>query len=377
MTPTTRSASNKRLKVDASNTASNTATATAAATAATSESSYAYPYQNVPTLSLSKPGEEQVAMPQIGFGTYKFKKGSGDAEKAVLEALKVGYRHIDTAFIYGGEQTEREVGNALKKSAMAQNGPSRSELFITTKQWRAYHGYERTKECLGKSLKRLQLDYVDLYLMHWPGPNNYKSDDAASTLSNIEHLRAESWRAMEDSHDEGKCKAIGVSNFSIKHLESLRKTARIWPPAVNQIELHPYNPQTELVQYCQRHGIVVQAYASLGGQDSGKKTWKTLGGKLVERDEVKSIAQKYNKTEAQVLLRWAAQQQFGVIPKSSKVEHMHQNLQAVTSWQGEGLDASDLELLASLDLSKSTDDDVKERLRLCWVRDPLKMLEFD
>ena len=315
-------------------------------------------------LPLHSDGE--VSMPQIGLGTYKFPKGSGECTKTVLNALDIGYRHIDTAFIYGGEQTELEVGEALQ----ASNIP-RSEIFLTTKQWRAYHGYDRTKLCLEKSLKRLQTDYVDLYLIHWPGPNNFKNDKDA--LSDIQKLRAETWRAMEDSYFDGKCKAIGVSNFSIRHLEALRQTAKVWPPAVNQIELHPYNPQTELVDYCQKHGIIIQAYASLGGQDSGKKTWKTLGGRLVEREEVKQIAQKHDKTTAQVLLRWACQQNFSVIPKSTNIEHLRQNLEAGldSSWNEGALDDSDFKVLSSLDQSKSLD------IRLCWVRDPLKMLDFD
>ena len=304
-------------------------------------------------------------MPQVGFGTYKFKKGSGEAERAVVDALELGYRHIDTAFIYGGEKTELEVGNAIVSS----NVP-REDIFLTTKQWRAYHGYEPTLKCLEKSLHRLQTNYVDLYLIHWPGPA--KVIEGEGTMSKIQSLRAETWRAMEDSLLEGKCRAIGVSNFTIRHLEALRRTARIWPPAVNQIELHPYNQQIKLVEYCRTHGIVVQAYASLGGQDSGKKTFNSLGGKLFERNEVKNIARKHGKTEAQILLRWAIENGYCVIPKSSSRLHMQENLESAIDplWESGGLDDDDRDILNSLNVED-------ERSRLCWVRDPLKMLRFD
>lgn len=365
---------------------------------ATSISS-AFQVPTTPTLALNTLNQQKQAttipMPQIGIGTYKFKKGSGEASRAVVDALQIGYRQIDTAFIYGGEQTEKEIGNAL--ASIISSTTPRSEIFLTSKQWRAYHGYEPTIECLNKSLKRLQTDYLDLYLIHWPGPayntmNRRKdlmeeSPDGPFVYAkqgheevNIQALRSETWRAMEESLYAGKCRAIGVSNFTIRHLEALKKTAKVWPPAVNQIELHPYNPQTELVAYCQKEGIAIQAYASLGGQDCGKKTWNILGGKLLERDEVTGIADKHGKTPAQVLLRWATQQGFSVIPKSSNVEHLRMNLEAVTAEIG--LDKEDMELLNSLDQSQLTIEEegtvkANEKARLCWVRDPLKMLDFE
>ena len=361
--------------------------------------SSAFQVPTTPTLALNTLNQQKQAttipMPQIGIGTYKFKKGSGEASRAVVDALQIGYRQIDTAFIYGGEQTEKEIGNAL--ASIISSTTPRSEIFLTSKQWRAYHGYEPTIECLNKSLKRLQTDYLDLYLIHWPGPayntmNRRKdlmeeSPDGPFVYAkqgheevNIQALRSETWRAMEESLYAGKCRAIGVSNFTIRHLEALKKTAKVWPPAVNQIELHPYNPQTELVAYCQKEGIAIQAYASLGGQDCGKKTWNILGGKLLERDEVTGIADKHGKTPAQVLLRWATQQGFSVIPKSSNVEHLRMNLEAVTAEIG--LDKEDMELLNSLDQSQLTIEEegtvkANEKARLCWVRDPLKMLDFE
>lgn len=355
-------------------------------------------------------------MPAIGIGTYKFKKGSGEASEAIQEALKLGYRHIDTAFIYGGEKTEKEIGDALASSTMVE----RSDIFLTSKQWRAYHGYEPTLECLRKSLKRLQTDYLDLYLIHWPGPAyntmNRRKDimeqspdgpfvyaKQGHAAADIASLRGETWRAMEDALYDGKCRAIGVSNFTVRHLEALKQTARIWPPAVNQIELHPYNPQRELVEYCRKEGIVVQAYASLGGQDAGKKVWNILGGKLMEREEVLEISKRYGKTPAQVLLRWATQQGFSVIPKSTNVEHMKMNLEAVSMTSG-GEESRDVWMLSKEDMttlygldqsytreespSEGEDEDnehargakrkrLNEKARLCWVRDPLKMLDFE
>jgi len=207
---------------------------------------------------------------------------------------------------------------------------------------------------------------------------------------------------MEDAVYQRKCKAIGVSNFTISHLETLRKTARIWPPAVNQIEVHPYNPQTDLITYCRDHGIVVQAYASLGGQDNvGRKTWEALGGKLAERSEIRAIAKKYNRTPQQVLLRWAIQRGMAVLPKSGNVEHLKENMLAIVddAWiiipdhdidDGDddkdrsdrslsyGLDEMDFESLASLDKTKEdTDGEGKRLARLCWARDRNKMLDFD
>lgn len=364
-----------------------------------------------------------IDMPIIGFGTYKFKSGSGEAETAVINALQVGYRSVDTAFIYGGEQTEKEVGRAIIRAlSVSGNKLSRRDIFLTTKQWRAYHGYEPTMQCFQKSLVKLQTDYIDLYLIHWPGPAyntmNRRKDVMAESpdgpfvyakqgheLDQIQHLRSETWRAMEDLLYQGKCRAIGVSNFTIRHLEALKKTARVWPPAVNQIECHPYNPQTELVEYCKKEGIAVVAYASLGGQDTGKKTWNVLGGRLLERLEIQEIADKYRKTPAQVLLRWATQQGIGVIPKSGNVEHMKQSLEAVCGgdWklvgeddndnvssqqqqeqQQQGLRPDDMQTISNLDQSKIVNANVgsgsvgwNEKARLCWVRDPLKMLDFD
>ena len=329
-----------------------------------------------------------IDLPILGLGTYKFKKDSGQAKQAVLDALSVGIRHIDTAFIYGGERTEREIGEALSECTDVP----REEIFLTSKQWRAYHGYELTKKCLDLSLKRLQTPYLDLWLIHWPGPayntmsrSNevmQKSPEGPFVYAKDGHseadmvdLRAQTYRAMEDAVFEGRCRAIGVSNFAVKHLEALRKTARIWPPAVNQIELHPYNPQKDIVQYCRKHGIVVEAYASLGGQDSGKKTWNKLGGKLLDREEIRTIAKKHGKSPSQVLLRWATQQNYAVIPKTGNMDHMRENVAAVIEdgWKDGGLDAEDMKQVATLDQYESAED----KARLCWVRDPLKHLDFD
>ncbi len=217
------------------------------------------------------PEAAPVLMPWVGFGTYRL--GANQAKQAVLSALDAGYRMVDTAYIYSGEKTEPEVGRALA-SAMAAGVVRRDEVFVTTKHWRKFHGFEPALGCLERSLKRLQLEYVDCWMMHWPGPAwstmNRRNDELAAHgpwhyaaeghgKEQMAALRAETWRAMEHALRQGKARSIGVSNFTVAHLEALKRTATVWPPSVNQVECHPLFPQAELREYCAREGIVLQA----------------------------------------------------------------------------------------------------------------------
>ncbi len=318
-----------------------------------------------------------VLMPWVGFGTYRLGKS---AREATLAALNLGYRMIDTAYIYSNEKTEGEVGKALA-TAFAE-GLRREEVFVVTKHWRKYHGYAPALGCLQRSLSRLQLDQVDLWLMHWPGPAWTSMAREASQIEEHgawhyaadgmgEHempsLRAETWRAMEEALQSGRARAIGVSNFSIRHLEELKRTAKVWPPAVNQVECHPKYPQTELRAYCEREGIVVQAYASLGGQDASKGKWASIGGPLLEATPVlAAAAERPGATASQVLLRWALHRGAAVIPKTSSAERMRENAGAL------GFELGDDELAAIDGLA----DGVGDEGRLCWRADPLRMLDF-
>jgi diketogulonate reductase-like aldo/keto reductase len=338
-----------------------------------------------------------VILPWVGYGTYKLGKQS--SRQCTLEALRQGYRCIDTAFIYGGETTETQVGLAIQ-DAISEGLLSREELVVVTKHWRKYHGYEPTMKCLRLSLKRLQLDSIDLWLMHWPGPAwttmTRRKDTiaehgpwhyAAHSKEDIPQLRSETWRAMEDAAKAGKVKAIGVSNFSIAHLERLKKTATIWPPAVNQIECHPLYPQTELLEYCAKEGIVVQGYACLGGQDAGKVFWKKLykrSGKeavtkLLNTPPVLGLAEDVNKSSAQVLLRWALEKNVALIPKSSTPERMIENSRIFDfSLKQEQVERLEKELqLALAEAAKTEQEQVKSMGRLCWRSDPLRLLDFD
>ncbi|RMG21807.1 MAG: aldo/keto reductase [Methanobacteriota archaeon] len=228
-----------------------------------------------------------VKIPIFGLGTYKAKSG-GETERAVLSALEVGYHHIDTAAIYGNEE---DVGKALHKSEVP-----REEIFVTTKLWNRDHGYESALNAFEKSLKRLKLDYVDLYLIHWP----------------VEELRLETWKALEKIYKEGKARAIGVSNYMQWHLDELLPVAE-FVPAVNQIEFSPYLYQKDLQQFCEERGIKIEAYSPL------------TKGKKLDDPRLKQIAQKYNKTTAQILLRWAVQKGTIVLAKSSKYERILEN----------------------------------------------------
>ena len=331
-----------------------------------------------------KRSKDVTTMPWVGFGTYRL--GKRQSRTATLDALKNGYRHIDTAFVYGGQTTEIEVGKALNDALQMGVIESREDVFITTKQWREYHGYDASMKCLELSLERLGVEYVDMWMMHWPGPC-FESKDKRQKMSTggtmaeddpwiyvkegmgideIAALRAETWRAMEDAYRAGKTRSIAVSNFTIEHLEKLKLTATLWPPSVNQIESHPYYPQNDLIEYCQREGIIVQAYAALGGQDGTKAKWKALGGKLLESAPVLEASERLNKTPAQILLRWSLQRNCAIVPKTCDVTRMKENSDIFD------FELSDEEMQAISNLSEGV---AEGEGRLCWRTDKLRLVD--
>lgn len=236
-----------------------------------------------------------IKIPIVGFGTWQTPDGQV-AYDSVLAALKAGYRHIDTAAAYGNEES---VGKAI-----ADSGVAREDLFVTTKLWNADHGYDAAKKALDTSLAKLGLDYVDLYLIHWPNP--------AAMRDNWEQLNADTWRAMEEAYTARKARAIGVSNFRPKHLDALLKTAKV-VPAVNQIFLNPSDMEDEVVAYNRKHDILSEAYSPLGT------------GKIFSIPELKTLADKYDKSVAQVVLRWSLQHGFLPLPKSVHADRIEQN----------------------------------------------------
>lgn len=237
-----------------------------------------------------------VMMPKIGFGTYKSTDGSD--ERVIGQALEAGYRLLDTAAAY---KNEEQVGKA-----MAQSGIPRKEIFLTSKIWKTNLGYEQTKTSFQESLERLQTDYLDLCLLHWPKPDPESTD--------WKELDRESWRALEELYKEGKVRAIGVSNFLPHHLENIRKSAEI-QPMVDQLELHVGYLQEAAVSYCKEHQIQVQAWSPLGRR------------RIMEQEQVQKLAEKYQVSVAQFLLSVLLQLEIGVIPKASVPERMRQNLE--------------------------------------------------
>ena len=230
-----------------------------------------------------------VNIPIIGIGVFQSPAG-GVTKQAILDSLEAGYRHIDTARIYGNEV---DVGKAV-----AYSGLPREDIFVTTKLWNADQGYESTLDACEISLGKMGLAYVDLYLMHWP----------------VEGRRLESWTAMEELLAKGLCRSIGVSNFMVHHLEELLEKSHV-VPAVNQIEMSPYNylQRKETLDLCYSMGIVIEAYSPL-----------TKGKKLKDPRLVK-IASKYGKTTAQLLIRWALEKQYVVLPKSVNKDRIIEN----------------------------------------------------
>ena len=235
-----------------------------------------------------------VEIPAVGYGTYLT---SEKDDGTVAAALAAGYRHFDTASFYG---TEQALGDALKAS-----GVPREELFLTSKLWKDEMGYENALAAFERSLQKLGTDYLDLYLIHWPRPDDLTAE--------WRQLDRDTWRALEDLYRAGRVRAIGVSNFLPHHLRSLMKTAEVMP-MVNQIEFHPGYPQTYTVEFCKAHGILPEA-------------WSPLGRTRVLQDErLAGIAAKYGKTVAQLCVRFALQRGVVPLPKSSSPARMQANL---------------------------------------------------
>lgn len=255
-----------------------------------------------------------LSIPCVGYGT--FQTPNDETCAAVLEAIKVGYRHIDTAAFYGNEEG---VGEAVRKS-----GVPREQLFITSKVWNSDRGYEKTKAAFAKTMKNLQMEYLDLLLIHWPA-NRKQFGDAAKGIN------AETWRAMEELYQEGKIKAIGLSNFLPHHIDELMETAQI-KPMVNQIEFHPGWAQTDIVEYCLKNDIVVEAWSPLGRKDA------------LENETLKSIAAKYGKSVAQLCIRWVLQHGVLPLPKSVTPSRILENTKVFDFT----IDAADMQAIDAL-----------------------------
>lgn len=245
-----------------------------------------------------------VKIPSLGLGVYQIPNG-GATKQAILWALEAGYRHIDTASFYGNEQ---DVGNAIRAS-----GIPREEIFVTTKLWPT--NFFWAERAFHKSLERLGLEYIDLYLLHWPSPLG----------------KGTAWKTLEHLYDQKLCKAIGVSNYSIRQLEVIRKTARI-TPTVNQVEFSPFMYRQELLTYCEQHHIQLEAYSPL------------TRGKRLNDTAIEVIAKKYRKSPAQIMIRWSLQHGLVVLPKSSSQQRIVENSQVFDF----AIEDADMQLLDEL-----------------------------
>ena len=257
-----------------------------------------------------------IIMPLFGLGVYLSEEGT-ECYNAVQTALDLGYRHFDTASFY---DNEKSLGKAIRDHSV-----DRSEIFVTTKLWNADHGYDKTLSAFEKSLKNLDLDYIDLFLIHYP----------------VENIRMETWKAMEKILESGDCKSIGVSNYMTHHMEELLANCNI-PPAVNQFELSPYCYQSraDIVSLCRENNIAVEAYSPL------------VRTKRFDDPKLLAFAKKYGKTPAQILIRWALQENIIVIPKSSNPIRIKENADIFDF----SISETDMELINNFD----------ENLIVCW-----------
>ena len=255
-----------------------------------------------------------IEIPKLGYGTFQTPDDKSGVD-AIINALKLGYRHIDTAQSYKNEES---VGEAIKLA-----GIPREQLFITTKIANSVDGYENTLQSLDDSLKKLGLDTIDLVLIHWPSPQRYREHWQLRT--------SEVWRALEAYYKQGKIKAIGISNFKTHHIVELLKTATV-RPAVNQIRLCPGDVDLETIDFCRQHEMLLEGYSPLGQ------------GLIFDIQEIKALADKYNKNVAQITLRWSLQMGFLPLPKSVTLER----IQANTEIFDFNLEEDDMTMLTNL-----------------------------
>ncbi|QHX36757.1 aldo/keto reductase [Spiroplasma sp. BIUS-1] len=247
-----------------------------------------------------------LTIPQVGLGTYKLTDES-ETLNSIKAALENGYRHIDTATIYNNHKV---VARALKESNV-----KREEVFITSKIWNTHHAYDLAKQAIDEILEELELDYIDLLLIHWPTEK-----------------RLECWKALEEAVEQGKVKSIGVSNFQAHHLKELLEVCKI-KPVINQFELHPALQNLEVVNECKQNDIVVESWGTM------------IRGKCFEIDQIQQLAKKYNKSAAQICLRWAFQLDYVIIPKSSKPSRVVENIQ-IEDFE---LTQEDMQLLSTIE----------------------------
>lgn len=272
-----------------------------------------------------------VMMPIMGLGTWKSEPA--EVYSAIRWALKLGYLHFDCAPIYGNEDV---IGQAFY-DAMSEDGLKREEFFVTSKLWNNAHKYEDVLPALKDTLHKLKLDYLDLYLIHWPVA---QKKDALMPLTKDDMVPlsdvsiAETWEAMEDVYKQGLVKAIGVSNFGVKRLGELMEKAEI-NPMVNQVECHPYLQQNELLEFCKNNMIEMTAYSPIG---SGTKD-------MLDDKVITEIAERLHVTNAQVMLAWNMAREVAVIPKSVKKEHLQENLGALNI----SLDSDDMTKITTID----------------------------
>ena len=266
-------------------------------------------------LSSTKKLNNGVEMPYLGLGVFKSQEGD-EVRNAVISAIEAGYRHIDTAAVYGNEVG---VGKGIKDS-----GIKREDIFITTKLWNEEQRKDNQYNAFEASLERLGVDYVDLYLIHWPVKGKY----------------VESWKILEKIYKEGRARAVGVSNFHVHHLEDVFAVSDL-VPAVNQVECHPELTQVELVKYCQSKGIAWEPWSPLGA------------GTLFNNETIKNIGAKYNKSIAQVILRWGLQLDYINIPKSVNKNRIIENSQ-IFDFE---LAPSDMEAIFALNINRRTGGD--------------------